>query len=530
MLQLLLPILFALLAAERYSEQQKHDSIFHGLNEEKLKETKDERGQFSKKEKVATNKQGSKKNMKADTVPMLNILEKIKCEGCNNRFPIKKLMRHVSHAPICRKTYGEERWNEILKQRKKSMKDKCYIRNKQKQQKRAQLYYQKNKESIIEKKAMKYHGAKVAKAATYVKGRYENLIKVIKLFEAIPETEYNETIDKHNSVLEGRPKNHKCEHCAKCFADTHTLKIHTKSIHERRKDCKKYQVKYVEFIEMRKKNGCKQNFKCDLCDRVLKSFAGLKYHNVVAHIGEKPFKCTICENKYMTKPQLQQQKKTVHGGEKHECVLCKNVFSSIPSVKNHIKSIHMGTTKIPCDRCGKGFKNNACLKRHVDSVHDNLKNFKCHHCGKSFTQSHAVKTHIKTVHEGRKDYKCKNCEQVFAHSTSLNEHIKRAHSEGEKRSCPLCTKSFVRSSDLKRHIRSVHEGQKVQCEQCNKSFSDTTNLRRHIVNVHSGNTEKPSNETRFSCDNCEKTYSRSQDLKKHNKNHHGFFHDHSRGI
>ena len=93
------------------------------------------------------------------------------------------------------------------------------------------------------------------------------------------------------------------------------------------------------------------------------------------HDGEKPYKCTICENRYSEKDTL----------------------------KKHIAKVHEKKFQILCSICGVSI-DKYNLRQHIQTVHEGKKPFPCHLCSKSFGQKISLKTHIASIHEKQKPF------------------------------------------------------------------------------------------------------------------------------
>ena len=99
-------------------------------------------------------------------------------------------------------------------------------------------------------------------------------------------------------------------------------------------------------------------------------------NNSSIHVREKPFKCSICTNKYTQKAGL------VH----------------------HIASIHEGKKPFACDLCDMKFTAKANIKIHKENIHEGKKPFKCRVCDADFPKKFKLNYHIASVHEERRPF------------------------------------------------------------------------------------------------------------------------------
>ena len=64
----------------------------------------------------------------------------------------------------------------------------------------------------------------------------------------------------------------------------------------------------------------------------------------------------------------------------------------------HISTVHEGQKPFKCSICDDRFTQIASMRRHIATIHEGQKAFKCHICDRSFTQKGSMETHIASVH------------------------------------------------------------------------------------------------------------------------------------
>ena len=106
-----------------------------------------------------------------------------------------------------------------------------------------------------------------------------------------------------------------------------------------------------------------------------------------------------------------------------KCEFCEKVLKTKRILRMHSKNYHE-IKSFHCNICSKKYSNFQNLNNHMRTAHNGKKDNKCESCGKSFTQAGYLKKHIHIVHEGHKDHKCEYCKQCFSTKAHLNYHIK----------------------------------------------------------------------------------------------------------
>ena len=105
-------------------------------------------------------------------------------------------------------------------------------------------------------------------------------------------------------------------------------------------------------------------FKCDRCDKTLKSKSGLNNHNESAHSNQK-FDCDTCDKTFGKKQLLEYHFKNEHfNPQEYRCDICDKAYCTIRALKEHITLAH-SNERIECDACNKTFSSGLQLKIHV---------------------------------------------------------------------------------------------------------------------------------------------------------------------
>ncbi|ESO92757.1 hypothetical protein LOTGIDRAFT_120077 [Lottia gigantea] len=284
-------------------------------------------------------------------------------------------------------------------------------------------------------------------------------------------------INRHKGIIE---KNYKCLICGKSFASNYYFKIH-KRIHTGEKPfgcsvCKQRFIRKDSLkLHVYTTNLSKDTSYCDICGTTFNSSKSYKAHYRTTHLDEeqtddyndrKPFKCDLCDNKFISKGNL----------------------------KYHLYS-HLGREAFPyqCDVCFKKFSHQSNLRGHM-RTHTNVRPFKCEVCEVSFKRGTHLRNHMR-IHTGDFDT-CPKCAKTFSHARYLKDHLKQVHSlilnkdsqlvkftettrlkKGFK--CEICGKELTRKTRLNDHMR-LHTGHKAfKCGNCDEGFISTYYLNNH---------------------------------------------------
>ena len=81
-------------------------------------------------------------------------------------------------------------------------------------------------------------------------------------------------------------------------------------------------------------HGDLKQFKCELCDKQLKTQDALKLHQVV-HNTSETFKCELCQSILKRAADLKVHMRIHSASQPHKCELCDKVFNNL----NHKKII-----------------------------------------------------------------------------------------------------------------------------------------------------------------------------------------------
>lgn len=198
-------------------------------------------------------------------------------------------------------------------------------------------------------------------------------------------------------------------------------------------------------------------FKCDICNKVLKTLKSLENHIVGMH--EK---------------RRHVGRVTGYGtSRRYHCTTCSYATPHSQTLVNHMRR-HNGDRPFSCE-CGKSFTQASSLAAHR-KTHSTTSYFTCTECGKQFKHAFTLKTHLRVHVIGR--FNCSICLKVLKSKEALQSHMKR-HYKVYNYSCEECGNTFVTSAELNNHRLKHSSVKDIVCHICHYA----TNTRKCLL-VH----------------------------------------------
>ncbi|XP_033120367.1 zinc finger protein 252-like [Anneissia japonica] len=238
-----------------------------------------------------------------------------------------------------------------------------------------------------------------------------------------------------------------CDQCGRKFASqVHVLRHQQSHI---QKNCK-----------LINKSPNKKQYSCGQCDKVLKTRALLKRHELL-HQDKKGFRCITCDK----------------------------TFRRSDDLTRHNNSTHSGKKPYSCEICGKTFPYKFPLKTHMQS-HTGARPYMCDVCGKMFAKKYDMEAHH-NMHTGNTPHVCNICSKKYGRKADLDRHMTK-HTGTQPLSCSLCDRKFSTRWHLKYHERT-HTGEKpYTCDICNRKFAQLPHLNKHMM-LHNKKKEASTN-------------------------------------
>ena len=257
-------------------------------------------------------------------------------------------------------------------------------------------------------------------------------------------------------------------------------------------------------------------FKCSQCENCFISLTYLSQHKNSLHLKIEE-DCSKENEQVNVDDKLINQKSAefVHSEHEFENVVSevdsklqldsttKEDFENKPPHKRFKKETqHL----FPCSQCGNIFKTLKILSKHKNENHLKIK--------KEQSQNSKKNGNSKQVKRNRKpqpkNKKCKECEATFHSNQNLKDHIVVRHSGIYPHLCDICGKGFTVKEFYQRfedHRKKCSaNGPKVilekVCKECDKSFTTMSRYKRHMI-FHTKAKE-------FQCSDCDKNICRQK--------------------
>jgi uncharacterized Zn-finger protein len=128
------------------------------------------------------------------------------------------------------------------------------------------------------------------------------------------------------------------------------------------------------------------------CSRSFSKASRLKTH-VLAHTGERPFKCDFdgCTSAFKRSAHLRRHQESKHRSEDRsdsyapdfQCPKCPGKYASEEALRKHDRKDHSSDgSRFQCSECGRSFHKKNFLASHVAKEHQGVLPHECSMCHK----------------------------------------------------------------------------------------------------------------------------------------------------
>ena len=316
-----------------------------------------------------------------------------------------------------------------------------------------------------------------------------------------------------------------CEICGKRYMESRSLKLHMR-IHQ-------------------------EQVSCHLCGRIFSCASTLKEH-MNSHIGEKPYNCDLCHEKFCSSIAVESHKARWHSKNQrsNKCLICGKVFRGSFARNSHHLQAHseeertLHNVVVPmftCNVCGKTVRIEYKLKHLEKHKSKAEKLFVCEICGEGYSSYlklglHLIKhklekgdeeltkkeqiylekhSHSRLASKSKETFAsmCHICGKSFRSKSYFSMH-QALHSKHFRFECEVCGKKFPWKSYLNTHKMMHLKNKPFACPECGRKFATQSSMQCHIKVQHH-------KQRRFKCNVCLKAFTTKDCLKVHKRRHTG---------
>ncbi|XP_030752957.1 zinc finger protein 224-like [Sitophilus oryzae] len=330
-----------------------------------------------------------------------------------------------------------------------------------------------------------------------------------------------------------------CTYCATKFTAKNSLQRHLEN-------------KHMDSRAGELNNSQKEVYGCGTCGLQTLYRSNLRRHKKVHLTPEEPqmFACTHCDQKYITKHDLENHLEDNHMDSSPTDTALNNESISVEHVKqeNNIleedingssdnklelsKDAQKNIRK--CTICGYQTRKISHFERHqeVHMAPEERQMFPCAQCGKKYASKEALKRHLLCTHmdfrseDAQKNiHQCTICGYQTLEISHLGRHQK-IHLTPEERqmfACAHCGKKYTTKYILKCHLAVNHldsrpKGLQKKVYRC--ALCDYETLRSACLRQHKKVHLAPGERQMFACELCDKKYTSNRNLQDHIRRRH----------
>ncbi|XP_077977815.1 uncharacterized protein LOC144433386 [Glandiceps talaboti] len=258
--------------------------------------------------------------------------------------------------------------------------------------------------------------------------------------------------------------------------------------------------------EFRKKDHhVPRHHACNSCGKNFIGRAALKIHQLVKHMGEKPFACEMCDQRFVSASALITHRRRHTGEKPYKCNICGRAFRHSSTMKRHRllrhmpQSVQMAFQHAPTKSSCQPEQEASRVKEEIKMTLDNqdIQVYDCGLCSGFFSDHADLVRHRISTHQVTD----KNAQggQAILSSWSPTEEDQAADGK--------VPEDFLHLTPSQYNVFR----RPFECEDCGKAFKVMGHLVMH-KRIHSG--EKP-----YTCNVCGKSFRQKGTMSRHSKLH-----------
>uniref|UniRef100_A0A182J1J3 C2H2-type domain-containing protein n=1 Tax=Anopheles atroparvus TaxID=41427 RepID=A0A182J1J3_ANOAO len=141
----------------------------------------------------------------------------------------------------------------------------------------------------------------------------------------------------------------------------------------------------------------------------------------------RPYLCEKCGKTYTQSSHLFQHLRFHNGVRPFACPNkpCERSFTIRQDLDDHIRKCHTGERPFKCEVCDKRFLTGSVYYQHR-LIHRGERRYACPHCDKCFYRADALKNHQR-IHTGEKPFACDVCKRKFRQRGDREKHVRVKH-------------------------------------------------------------------------------------------------------
>lgn len=254
-----------------------------------------------------------------------------------------------------------------------------------------------------------------------------------------------------------------CKECSILFDNFDSFSSHHKKVHISKgvlECCTQIFQTKITALKHANSHVHPEKIDCTVCKKSFKDKQILSNH-MLTHLPDsrKPYECQICSERFAKAHMLKKHMLKHPDEQEYKCDECNKIVKSKSALSSHKKVVHERAYEQMCHICARIFSTRSSLEYHYKSFHQVYRTdetVECQVCGSILKDKYIHKRHMLRHMESRTP--CDICGKDYPNSNALKMHKKRSHFDGRIHMCSVCGKGFKKELVLKEHM-ATHTGE-----------------------------------------------------------------------